>query len=92
MSASGAEGFDAVMGSGTRRPRLGKVESFDGERGLGSVVSRDGAVFSFHSTAISDGSRHIAVGTLVSFVVAACHGGRFEAVALSALDGADVPS
>ncbi len=80
------------MALGTRPSRLGRVESFDGERGLGSVMALDGAVFAFYSTAISDGTRQIAVGSTVSFVVAASHGGRFEAVALTAIDCSGGPS
>lgn len=74
--------FGDVVASGTRSSRLGRVQAFDSERGLGLVVAVDGAVFGFHSTAISDGSRRVAVGDAVSFAVAAAHGGRYEAVGL----------
>ena len=62
-----------------RRPRTGSVTSFDEARGLGEVTGDDGAVFPFHCTAITDGSRTIAVGAAVGFVVAAGHRGRLEA-------------
>jgi cold shock CspA family protein len=65
-----------------RGARFGRVTSFDAHRGLGEVTEDSGTVFSFHSTAISDGSRDIAVGTRVSFSVTAGHGGRLEASVL----------
>ena len=45
-----------------------------------------GAAFDFHATAIVDGSRRIAVGTEVSFVVAPGHRGRYEARGLTRVD------
>ncbi len=63
----------------TRRPRSGSVTGFDGPRGLGEVTGEDGRVFPFHCTAITDGSRTIEVGTPVTFMVGAGHGGRLEA-------------
>jgi len=75
--------FVEVLRGGTRRARLGTVRGFDAERGLGLVVSTEGALFRFHSTAISDGSRLIAIGTRVTFSVAAAPGGEFEATAVS---------
>jgi cold shock CspA family protein len=62
-----------------RRPRSGSVTGFDDPRGWGEVTGTDGRVFPFHCTAITDGSRTIDVGTPVTFVVAAGHGGHLEA-------------
>jgi len=70
------------VAGGTRSSRLGRVQAFDFERGLGIVVAADGAVFGLHITTIGDGSRRVAVGDAVSFAVAAAHGGRYEAVGL----------
>ena len=78
--------FSAVVASGTSHPRLGKVAAYDSERGLGSVVALDGAVFGFHSTAISDGTRQIAVGRAVAFSIAAAPGGLYEATGLTPLE------
>jgi len=58
--------------------RDGVVEEFDDDRGLGTVVAH-GERFEFHCTAIADGSRHVAVGAVVRFTLAAGHGGRLEA-------------
>ena len=63
--------FSAVVASGTSHPRLGKVAAYDRERGLGSVVALDGAVFGFHSTAISDGLPTDRRGRAVAFSIAA---------------------
>ena len=57
----------------------GTVARFDAERGLGEITAADGATYAFHSTAIADGSRTIAVGTAVEFEVTAGHLGRWEA-------------
>jgi cold shock CspA family protein len=65
------------------RPHLGRVTSFDPRRGLGTVREEGGEEFGFHATAIADGSRAIAVGTAVTFVVLPGHRGRYEAAALS---------
>jgi cold shock CspA family protein len=45
----------------------GTVTAFDDPRGLGEVTADDGAVYSFHCTAIADGTRTIEVGTAVEF-------------------------
>jgi cold shock CspA family protein len=63
-------------------PHHGRVTSFDPTRGLGVVADDAGNVLDFHSTAISDGSRTIEVGTEVSFSVAPGHRGRYEARSL----------
>jgi CspA family cold shock protein len=60
------------------------VESFDGHTGLGRVRSRDGHLFPFHCTEIVDGTRDIAVGTAVEFVVAPGQLGTWEARAVAA--------
>lgn len=57
---------------------VGVVTSFDREVGLGEVTSSDGAVYGFHCIEIADGSRDIAVGTAVSFMLIGKLG-RFEA-------------
>jgi cold shock CspA family protein len=49
------------------------------------VISADGALFGFHSTAIVDGSRQIASGAKVTFSVVAAPCGRFEATSVSPL-------
>ena len=59
-----------------------RVEEFDAERGLGVVIADSGSSLGFHSTAIADGSRKIAVGRSVSFSVAAGLGGRYEAASI----------
>ena len=64
------------------RPQLGKVEAFDKEAGLGDVRARDGQLYPFHCTEIADGTRDIAVGAEVAFVVGAGHRGTWEAKAL----------
>jgi cold shock CspA family protein len=62
---------------------LGHVTAFDARRGWGTVTDTAGAAFDFHATAIADGSRRIALGTEVSFVVAPGHRGRYEARGLT---------
>jgi cold shock CspA family protein len=61
------------------RPHLGRVTSYDTERGLGTVTSDEGREFPFHAVSIADGSRQIDAGTRVAFVIAAGLGGRLEA-------------
>ena len=78
---------DEVLAWSCRGARLGTVETFDAERGLGTVEDAGGAVFGFHSTAIADGSRLIATGRKVAFVVGPAHGGRLEASWLTPVDG-----
>jgi CspA family cold shock protein len=57
----------------------GAVASFDKDRGLGEIITPDGAIYPFHCTAIADGTRDIAVGTQVTFTITAGHLGRLEA-------------
>ena len=61
----------------------GRVSAFDEHRGLGEVVADDGAAYSFHCTAIADGTRVIAVGTEVQFDVVPGGRGRWEAAAIA---------
>jgi cold shock CspA family protein len=78
----------------SRRPHRGVVETFEADRGLGTVSVGSGStsggstgsgstgtvsVLPFHCTAIADGTRRIAVGTAVAFVVAPGTLGRLEA-------------
>lgn len=58
------------------------MRAFDERRGLGEITTDDGRTFSFHSTAIADGSRRIAEGTAVEFDVEAGLPGRWEAAAI----------
>ena len=69
---------------GNAGPHLGRVDSFDPRRGLGTVTDDTGARYEFHATAIADGSRRIDVGTRVCFSLAPGHGGRYQARALAA--------
>jgi len=57
----------------------GVVVAFDGPVGLGAVRAGDGITIGFHCTQIADGSRQIAVGTAVEFVVLPGRHGRWEA-------------
>jgi cold shock CspA family protein len=59
--------------------KTGRVDAFDEQVGLGTVRSADGEVYPFHCTAIADGSRAIAVGATVAFVVQPGLAGRWEA-------------
>ncbi|MHB1583905.1 MAG: hypothetical protein ACYCU7_09875 [Acidimicrobiales bacterium] len=69
----------------TRSPHRGTVVEFDEHRGLGTVRDDAGAELPFHCTSLVDGTRSVAVGTPVAFVVAAGHGGRVEARSLVSL-------
>jgi cold shock CspA family protein len=64
-------------------PRRGQVESFDRDVGLGEVRGRDTRLYPFHCTEITDGTRDIAVGAEVSFIVAPGHKGMWEARAVT---------
>ncbi len=61
------------------RPHLGRVTTYDADRGLGTVTSDEGREFAFHAVAIADGSRQVDEGTRVTFLVVAGLGGRLEA-------------
>ena len=65
------------------------MEAFDGDVGLGRVSGDDGRTYPFHCTAIADGSRTIAVGARVAFVVQPGPGGRWEAGGLVTISPAD---
>jgi cold shock CspA family protein len=57
----------------------GVVIQFDAHRGLGEVEAEDGGRYPFHCTRIADGSRTIAVGAKVEFVIVPGLPGRWEA-------------
>lgn len=69
--------------SASPRPRLGRVASFDPERGLGEIAGDDDTVLAFHATAIADGTRAIDTGTRVTYVVVAGRQGSLEARAVT---------
>jgi cold shock CspA family protein len=60
----------------------GRVTAFDEHRGLGELAADHGTTYTFHCTAIADGTRTIEVGTAVEFGVVAGHLGRWEAAAV----------
>jgi CspA family cold shock protein len=63
----------------------GSVSEFDDDAGLGVVTAAEsGEAYPFHCTAITDGTRTIAVGTAVSFEIVPARNGRYEATALTA--------
>jgi len=66
------------------RRRRGRVRTFDERRGLGEIETDDGATFSFHAAAITDGTRRIAPATPVEFDVVAGLPGRWEAAEVEA--------
>jgi len=67
---------------------LGTVVAFDDPRGIGTVRCGDRSV-PFHCTAVTDGSRHIDVGTLVAVRIRAARLGRLEARSVHPLPAAD---
>lgn len=66
------------MTHGPRRRHTGTVVAFDEAAGYGTVAGDDDAWF-FHCTAVADGSRSVAEGVRVSFVLLPGHRGRWEA-------------
>ncbi|MEZ5381083.1 MAG: hypothetical protein R2754_04715 [Microthrixaceae bacterium] len=60
-------------------PLLGTVERFDTHSCLGEVVDAAGRTWPFQCTALVDGTREVAPGTEVTFVVVPRNGGRLEA-------------
>lgn len=72
-------------------PVIGEVADFDEARGIGTVEYGVGHRLPFHCTAISDGSRRIAVGSVVAFAVAAGRLGRLEARSVRPLPGVVPP-
>lgn len=67
--------------------RRGRVRTFDERRGRGEIEGEDRTTFSFHCTAIADGTRRIAPGTAVEFDVVAGLPGRWEAAAIEVRSG-----
>ena len=65
---------------------LGRVVSFDDASGLGIVADAGGVSHRFHCISIADGTRTIAVGSTVSFVLVHRHG-DIEAVDVVYADG-----
>lgn len=53
----------------------GIVTAFDEYVGLGVVQTEDGKTYPFHCTQIADGTRTVAIGAPVTFVVIARHKG-----------------
>lgn len=64
---------------------LGRVVSYDKERGLGSLQAASGEEFSFHCTAIADASRQIEPETAVAFLLRPAHAGGCEAASVTKL-------
>lgn len=62
----------------------GLVTRFDADKGVGQITADDGARYSFHCTAILDGSRVIKVGTTVEFEVRPGLLGAWEATSIAA--------
>jgi CspA family cold shock protein len=63
----------------------GIVIAFDEHRGLGEVESSTGEHYSFHCTAIADGTRSIPVHARVEFTLVPGPVGRFEAGSIRAI-------
>jgi cold shock protein len=57
----------------------GTVAAFDEHRGIGELRADDGASYSFHCTAIADGTRTIPVDVAVEFEVMTGPLGGYEA-------------
>ena len=74
-AATGERRADAV--------HLGQVTAYDEARAVGEVTDGHGGRWGFHCSAVADGSRSIAVGTPVAFVVQPGHHGRWEATAVT---------
>lgn len=72
--------------TGAFEHRTGTVTAFDEFGGWGKVTDDAGTERFFHCTAIADGTRTIAVGTDVAFVVTPGAVGRWEAADLRDLD------
>jgi cold shock protein len=66
--------------------RVGVVESFDDDAGIGTVRADDGQEFFLHCTSVADGTRTIKVGTAVSFEIAPGHLGLWQAVSVRPID------
>ena len=74
----------------SRAVRRGIVAEFDFARGLGTIrdAGAPSSVVPFHCTAISDGTRDVAVGTPVAFRLAPGGLGLWEAGEVVKLAGA----
>src|SRR5664280_2681470 len=72
-------------------PLIGRVGEFDDDRGLGVIEYGERRRFPFHCTAITDGTRQIAIGTLVACEVSPGRLGRLEAVSVRPLSGMPAP-
>ena len=59
------------------------MTEFDDAVGLGVVTSDSGESYPFHCTAITDGTRTIASGAIVSFEVVPARNGGWEATAVA---------
>ncbi len=70
---------------------VGDVIEFDEPRGVGTLEYGAGRRLGFHCTAITDGSRRIAIGTVVAFTVRAGHLGHLEAASVRPLPGVVPP-
>ena len=65
---------------------LGMVEDFDADVGLGSLRTVGGTEYVFHCTAVSDGTRRIAVSTRVAFSIGPIGLGVWEATAVTPIE------
>ena len=81
MTTLMAAAFAAMVGARLRSLPLAVAISL----AMGVVTDVNGDQFDFHATAIADGSRAIAIGTEVTFVVTPGHRGRYEARGLMPL-------
>ncbi len=73
------------------RPLVGGVAEFDEARGLGVVEYGRSSHLTFHCTAITDGTRRIAPGTVVAFVIGPGRRGQLEARSVRPLPGVVPP-
>jgi cold shock CspA family protein len=64
---------------------VGRVVEFDERRGLGVVESAAGRQYTFHCTAIADGTRTIPAQATVEFCLVPGPVGCFEAGAIRAI-------
>lgn len=79
-------------GAGAGKPRLGKVASFDEDRGLGKVLADDGTELAFHSKQIAGRADRLPEGARVVFVTVPGHLGRLEAAGITVVTlSADSP-
>lgn len=62
---------------------MGKVTSFDEERGLGEILADEGDTVPFHCTSIANRQRRIPQGARVTFATTAGHLGLLEATGVT---------